>query len=180
MFGPILRGERCVLRPPRKDELSVYRSWFADMEVTRYILRTTPLSEAQEEEWFTRTAEAQDRVAWIIEVDGKPVGTTGIGVIDWLNRHGTTGIVIGEKRLWRRGIASEVMALRTRYAFRELNLQKLKTEAFTENEASRRALMKTGYRESGIFHQELFRDGSWHDLWEGELLREDWEKIQPT
>jgi len=40
--------------------------------------------------------------------------------------------------------------------------------------------MKTGYRESGIFHQELFRDGNWHDLWEGELLREDWEKAQRT
>jgi len=180
MFGPILRGERCVLRPPRKEELDVIRSWFADMEVTRYIRGTTPLSESQEEQWFTRTAEAADRIAWVIEVNGQPVGTTGIGGINWLHRHGTTGIVIREKTFWRKGIASEVMALRTRYAFRELNLHKLKTEAFVENEGSRRALMRTGYRQSGVFHQEFFRDGRWHDLWEGELLRDDWEKVQRT
>src|SRR5207245_9864399 len=90
MFGPILRGERCVLRPPRKDELSIYQRWFADMEVTRYIRGTTPLSGSQEEQWFTRTAEAADRIAWIIECDGQPAGTTRLGGRRRLHRHRTT------------------------------------------------------------------------------------------
>ena len=180
MFGPILRGTRVTLRPPRKEDLETYLAWFADPEVTRYQPRSTPFSPAQEESWFTKTGEDPNSVVWAIEVDGKAVGTTGIGQIDWLHRHGTTGITIGEKSLWRQGLASEAMALRTRYAFRELNLHKLKTQAYMENEGSRRALQKTGYTPAGIQRQEFYKDGRWHDVWEGELLREDWEKAQPA
>src|SRR5207244_11605750 len=109
VFGPILRGTRVTLRPPRKEDLETYLAWFADPEVTRYQPRSTPFSPAQEEAWFTRTGEDPNSVVWAIEVDGKAVGTTGIGQIDWLHRHGTTGITIGEKSLWRQGLASEAM-----------------------------------------------------------------------
>ena len=41
----------------------------------------------------------------------------------------------------------------------------------------KRALLAAGYREIGIRRQEHFRDGAWHDVWLGELLREDWERL---
>ena len=176
MFGPILRGEHVTLRPPRTEDLPRFVEWFADLEVTRYLGRRSPPSLQEEEEWFKRMAEDKNNVMWIIEVDGKAVGGTGIHAIDWINAHGTTGIVIGEKSVWRRGVASETMALRTAYAFRELNFHKLKTEVFAENEASRRALEKSGYREIGVRHEERWSDGGWHDTWLAEVLREDWER----
>jgi ribosomal-protein-alanine N-acetyltransferase len=178
MFGPVLRGEKCVLRPPTKEDLPSYLEWFADTDVQRYLPGVGPLSEAQEEEWFKRVAEDQNGVAWAIEVDGKVVGTTGIHGIDWRHGHGESGITIGDKAVWRKGIASEAMALRTRYAFEELNLHKIRTRAFMENEGSKRALLKTGYRQSGVQREEFFRDGRYQDVWMGEILREDWEKAQ--
>jgi hypothetical protein len=33
VFGPVLRGTKCTLRPPRKDELSIYQRWFEDVDV---------------------------------------------------------------------------------------------------------------------------------------------------
>src|ERR671937_1125911 len=105
LFGPIVRGTRVTLRPPRKDELDTYRNWFADIEVTRSQPRSTPFSPAAEEAWFARVGDDPNSVTWAIEVEGKVVGTTGIGQIDWLHRHGTTGITIGEKSLWRQGVA---------------------------------------------------------------------------
>jgi RimJ/RimL family protein N-acetyltransferase len=179
VFGPILRGTLLTLRPPRKDELDIYMRWFEDPEVIRFQPGPGPYSPSQEEAWFNRVSEDPNAVQWAIEVDGKAIGMTGIGQISWLHRHGTTGITVGDTSYWRRGIASEAMALRTRYAFRELNLHKLKTAAFMENEGSRRALEKTGYRQVGIQRQEFFKGGRWHDVWEGELLREEWEKTQP-
>ena len=47
--------------------------------------------------------------------------------------------------MWRKGIASEAMTLRTAFCFRELNLHKIRTRVYMENEASKRALMKAGY-----------------------------------
>jgi RimJ/RimL family protein N-acetyltransferase len=70
------------------------------------------------------------------------------------------------------------MRLRTRHAFRELNLHKLMTEVDADNEASRKALERNGYRAVGVRREQSFREGKWHDRWLGEVLRSDWEKTQ--
>jgi RimJ/RimL family protein N-acetyltransferase len=180
MFGPVLRGSKCVLRPPRKEELATYISWFADPDVIRYTFAVGPFSLSQEEDWFKKRAEDPDGVVWTIEVDGKAVGFTGIDGINWRYGNGETGTVIGVKALWRQGIASEAMAMRTRFAFHELGMHKLRTRVFMGNESSRRVLEKSGYRQSGVQREEAFRDGRWHDIWCGEVLREEWEKAQAT
>ena len=178
MFGPVLRGERCTLRPPRKEELSIYQHWFEDPEVIYFTPRAGPFSDAEEEEWFKRVGEDPNGVQWVIEVDGKPVGFTGIHGINWRHSNGETGIAIGDKSMWRKGIASEAIALRTAFCFRELNLHKIRTRVFMENEASKRALQKAGYRESGIQREEMYRDGRFRDIWMGEVMHEDWERAQ--
>ncbi len=86
--------------------------------------------------------------------------------------------MIGVKSEWGKGRASEAMALRTDYAFRQLNLHKLMSGAFLENEPSKRALMKAGYREVGIEREHFFREGTWHDHWLCEVRRDDWERMQ--
>ncbi len=179
MFGPLIKGEHVTLRPPTTEDAACFVRWFADMEVTRYLGHRTGVSLQQEEEFFKKIGESKDDLFWVIEAEGKSIGATGIHRIDWLSAHGTTGILIGEKDCWRKGYASEVMALRTRYAFRELNLHKLMTEAFEENAASKRALEKVGYKKIGLRREHFFTRGRWHDVWLGEVLRSDWEKSRP-
>ena len=177
MFGPYLRGEHVTLRPADDSDPPRFVPWFADTEVTRFLGRRSAVALYQEVDFFKRAGESKDSVVWMIEADGETVGATGIHQIDWPNAHGTTGIVIGAKDKWRRGIASEAMRLRTAYAFRELNLHKLMTETFVANAASRRALEKNGYRTVGTRRDHFFTGGTWNDIWLGEVLREDWEKL---
>jgi RimJ/RimL family protein N-acetyltransferase len=178
VHGPTLRGEKCTLRAPRKEELTTYRRWFEDPDVVRFTPSIGPLSESGEEDWYKRIGEDANAVQWVIEVDGKPVGFTGIGGINWRHRNGETALAIGDKSLWHKGIASEAMMLRTAFCFRELNLHKIRTRAFMENEASKRALQNAGYRETGIQREEFYREGRWHDCWMAEVVREDWERSQ--
>lgn len=178
MFGPYLRGRQLTLRPADDSDPPRFLPWFEDMEVTRYLGRRTGAALYQEVDFFKQVGESKTDVMWIIEYEGRAVGGTGIHRIDWMNAHGTTGILIGDKSAWHRGLASEAMALRTRYAFRELNLRKLVTEVYVANQASRRALEKSGYRTVGIHRQHFFSGGEWHDVWIGEVLREDWEKAE--
>ena len=49
------------------------------------------------------------------------------------------------------------MALRTRYAFEELGLEKVMTTVVEGNTASRRALEKVGYQTVGIYRHQEFR-----------------------
>lgn len=176
MFGPVISGTLVTLRPPDDTDPPRFVPWFADMEVTRYLGRRGAVALYQEVDYFKRAGESKNDVQWMIDVAGETVGSTGIHQIDWQSAHATTGTLIGDKRWWRKGVASEAMALRTRYAFRELNLHKLITEVYVDNPASRRALEKAGYRTVGIHREQYFTLGRWHDVWIGEVLRDDWER----
>ncbi len=179
MFGPVLKGTKVTLRPPQEKEPALFVEWFADTEVTRFLGTAFPMSLQQEEDFVKRIGESKNDVWWMIEAEGRAIGASGIHRIDWINGHAITGTVIGEKDCWRKGYGSEAMALRTEYAFRQRNLHKLKSGAFMENEPSKRALQKVGYRQVGVYREDFWRDGRWHDHWECEVLRGEWEKQHP-
>jgi RimJ/RimL family protein N-acetyltransferase len=178
MYGPVLSGTKVSLRPPDDSDAARFVEWFADLEVTRYLLSRFAVGQLQEEGFLKAIGESKTDVFWMLEADGKAIGATGIHRIDRLHAHATTGIMIGDRSEWGKGRASEAMVIRTDYAFRQLNLHKLISGAFAENEPSRKALLKAGYREVGIEREHLFREGRWHDHWTCELLRSDWEKLR--
>jgi ribosomal-protein-alanine N-acetyltransferase len=178
MYGPVIQGKLVRLRPPRADDAAPMVGWFEDLEATLFLGRRNPPSIDMEKEWLEKTAKDPNSVVWVVEVDGRAVGTTGIREIDWKNGFGTTGTLIGDKSLWGKGIGREVMQLRARYAFVQLPLRKLKSSYFDGNVASGRAQAAAGYREVGRFRADRFVEGRWVDEVMTEVLREDWEKAQ--
>ncbi len=86
--------------------------------------------------------------------------------------------MIGEKDEWGKGYAGESMRLRPRYAFRELGLETVTTLVVQRNDASRRGLERAGYRQCGLRRRYYFIDGRWHDAWQGEILKDEWEATQ--
>lgn len=174
MLGPILAGHIVTLAPLSPKHLDHYVEWFADPEVTQYLAQDLVFTLKQEEEWLDRISRSNSDVAWGIFAEGQHIGGTAINQINWRSRHAITGTIIGDKSWWGRGVASEAMALRTRYAFEELGLEKLVTTVFEGNRACRRALEKVGYQTVGIYRHHEFRHNRWWDIWIGELLREDW------
>lgn len=178
MYGPIIQGSQFRLRPPRLEDAAAMVDWFADPEVTARLVMRMGVSLDAEQAWVRRVEEADDAIVWVIEHEGRCVGTTSIGQIDWANQHGTTGTLIGDKTVWGRGIAGEMMRLRADYAFTQHPFGKLKSAYLEGNEASRRAQLAAGYREVGRLHREHYRDGRWLDHILTELLREDWERTR--
>lgn len=152
--------------------------WFEDPEVTaRLKLRMVPSLEF-EREWVRSGAEDPGSIRWTIEHEDRCVGTTSIQAIDWQHQHGTTGTLIGDKSVWGRGIARELMRRRADYAFTQQPFMKLKSSYLEGNEASRRAQISAGYREVGRLRREFYRDGRWLDRILTELHREDWERAR--
>jgi len=164
-----------TLVPPRAEFIEAWCRWFADTEVTRYLKKRfvpTPKGEAV---WLERMAHSPETVVWGMLVGNKLIGNSALMAINWRHRHARSGTVIGEKAYWGKGYAKESMALRTAYAFEELGLERIETQVFEGNDASRRALVATGYRELGVRRHQVLINGRWHDAWVGEILREDWE-----
>ena len=187
MLGPVIEGRYIRLEPPRTEHAEMFQRWFADMEVTRYLLSRHPPSLRQEESFLEEAAVNPDSVLWEIALadagqtgTSTPIGATGLDRIDWRNRKAESGIMIGDKSHWGRGYASEAMRLRTEYAFLELGLRKVRTGVWLPNHGSRRALEKAGYRQCGLMRHQAFVNGQWLDVWLAEIHREDWERARET
>jgi RimJ/RimL family protein N-acetyltransferase len=174
MFGPVIVGERITLAPLTPEMMSNYVRWFADTEVTRYMGVSNCPTLAMEQQWFEEMATSSTNIVWAILVEDRHIGSTGIHQINWRHQRAITGNVIGDKNEWGKGYGSEAVRLRTKYAFTQTTLEKLETEAFTDNIGSRRCLEKAGYRQYGIARRHVFRDGKWNDMWLADLLREEW------
>src|SRR5260370_750528 len=179
MYGPVIRGNLVRLGLPRVEDAPAIVTWFEDMEVTQFLGRRNPLNLAAQNEWLDKVARDPDSVLWVIEYHGRAVGTTGIHEINWKFGRGTTGTLIGDKKVWGKGLAREVMQLRARYAFTELPLRKLEAAYFDGNEASGRAQAAAGYKIVGRRREYVFAGGRWLDEVLTEGLRSYWEKTQP-
>jgi RimJ/RimL family protein N-acetyltransferase len=180
MLGPTLHGRLISLQPSEISDLTIFRSWFADLETTRFLLMRFVPSAKQEEEWFAQISSSPAHVQWKIVHEGRTIGTTALHDIDHLNSAASTGTLIGDRSLHGKGFGTEVVRLRTAYAFNELNLQRLETESLAENIPMHRCLEKSGYLKLGRRRRRIYRSGVWHDSFIFELLREDWERLQAT
>ena len=181
MLGTILAGDRIRLRAPALEDLPVFARWFADPEVTRYLLRRYPPSPAQELAWFESMATSEKDLVWAVAIkEGELlVGAIGLHRIDWQHRHAWIEIVLGDRSAWGKGYATEAMRLVTHHAFHELGLEKVLASVYGGNERSVRMAETLGYRQCGLLRRNAFFAGEWHDEWLGEILRAEWAGAGP-
>jgi RimJ/RimL family protein N-acetyltransferase len=169
-----------ALAPIEPEHLPNFVRWSRDPRGMRYLGMTRPLTMADEEQWYQRTNASETDVVWAILRDGQIIGNAGLHTIDWRNRNAVSGIWIGDTAQHGKGYGGETMRLRTAYAFRELGLEKVMTMIFSDNDSSRRAAERAGYRQCGLRRRHVYRDGRWLDQWLGEVLREEWLALQAT
>ena len=177
MLGPVLEGDRVRLEPPQAENLETFVRWFADPEVTRYLLRRYPPSLRQEEQWLEAMAASSEDIVWAVSLKemGWLIGVAGLHKIDWRHRHSWIEISLGNRSAWGKGYATETIRLGTGYAFEELGLEKILASVYSGNEASLRILAKVGYRQCGLLRRNAFFAGQWHDESLSEFLRDDWK-----
>ena len=122
-------------------------------------------------------ADSPGDVLWTMAraADGTLIGNIHLMKITWRHRHAELGYLVGEREHWGKGHATEAVELAIGYAFHELNLEKVWATVIVENEASRRALENNGFRKCALFRRDRYVEGRWHDLWVGEILREEWD-----
>jgi [ribosomal protein S5]-alanine N-acetyltransferase len=99
----------------------------------------------------------------------KHIGNIKIGNINFINRHGSIGIIIGNKDYWGKGVATEAIELVTKCAFEDLNLHKVTAGMYAVNN-SHRAFIKNGFKESGLLKDHVYLKGKYVDVIKVEKL----------
>lgn len=86
----------------------------------------------------------------------KFVGTLKIYDIDFESKKASIGIMVGERTLWGKGIASEAIKLACNYCFQTLNFHKVCAGYFQTNTGMAKAFSKNGFEIEGVLKEHFF------------------------
>jgi RimJ/RimL family protein N-acetyltransferase len=177
----VILGEKVRLRRPERDDLARFAAWLNDPEVRRHLALVHPMSAVLEERWFEDQLKLEPALQALVieaariggEADWNPVGVTAWHAIDWRNRTGELGIVVGEKSAWNAGVGTDAVRTLVRWGFRELNLNRAFLRVYEDNAAAIRCYEKVGFRHEGRLRQDRYQDGRYLDTLVMGLLRDE-------
>ena len=136
----ILKGELVRLSAMNADEISkAFSRWGRDSEYQRLlnsgVARTASQKDVQK--WLEKELEEQSvNQHWFSFrslADDKLLGDIGLWVYSWPGRDAFVGLGIGEREYWGKGYGTDVMRVILRYAFTELNLNRVTLTVFEYN-----------------------------------------------
>jgi RimJ/RimL family protein N-acetyltransferase len=174
----LFEGQLVRLTQLQRDDLPLFRQWFRDYEFFRLLVPETavPITDEAEDEWYEHAVKSKESFFFAIRLlaDGRLIGSCGLFDISPKNRCATFGIAIGDKDCWGKGFGTDATQVLLRFAFQELNLNRVQLEVFAFNQRAIRAYEKIGFVHEGVRRQALFREGRYHDVLLMAILREEW------
>ncbi len=163
-------GEKVRLRPPEREDLPTFVRWLSNPELREYVT-IRYISEALEERWFEGLVEstqggAPSRLHFVIETgaEGTPLGVIGLESINWRDREGEVGIIIGEPDAWNQGYGTDAMHALLDVGFNWYNLHRITLWVVADNQRAIRSYEKCGFQHEGGRRQAVFIAGEYRDL----------------
>lgn len=181
LFNKLLQGDRIYFAGMSTADMETYARWFSNIELQKFTTydRVFPQTVGQAEQFRQRGIE-QGRYAFTIRLrdDDTPLGNISLKGMDWRSRSCSVGIAIGEPDYWGQGYGTEAMQIILRYAFLELNLNRVELEVLASNERAVLSYEKVGFQREALKRQALFRDGRYQDFIVMGILRREWQANQ--
>lgn len=95
------------------------------------------------------------------------------------DRKGEIGYWIG-KSYWNLGFASESLAAILKMAFVRSSFNRVFAKYMMNNPASGRVMEKCGMKLEGVLRQEIWKDGSFHDIGICSILKEEYKNQEES
>lgn len=165
---PTLIGNRVRLRAPHPDDRAARQRAGIHAEFRRMVGAdeqvSGPISAGDAERWYQETASAP--CSWVIEVDGRCIGTARLHSFDLHNRRARYAVGIFDPAYWGQGIGTEVTRLVLQFAFEALHLHRVDLRVLAYNRRAIRAYEKAGFVQEGIEREGALINGRWEsDVW---------------
>ncbi|MEX0734718.1 MAG: GNAT family protein [Steroidobacteraceae bacterium] len=144
-----------------------YVAWLQDPEVNRFLeSRFASHNIASTIAFVAKMrTDANTLMLGIRSIElNRHVGNIKLGPIARDHGLGEIGLMIGDRSAWRRGIASDAIAVLCEIAARQLGLRKLTAGCYASNVGSARAFEKAGFQVEAIRKDHFLLDGRTEDL----------------
>ena len=150
------------------DVTETYRSWMVDPEVTRN-LETRALEHTIDSLAAYVTAIRSSSHSYFFGIfsrdDSTHYGNIKLGPIKSAHSSASIGVMIGDRSMWGKGVATEAIGSITDWAFGTLALEKLTAGSYAVNGGSVRAFQRCGYAIEGIQRSQVRQlDGTRGDV----------------
>ena len=182
---PQLQDARVLLRPFRQEDIPALAAIALDEEIWRYM--PTRISNAQElKAWAQTVTEGYrlgSRYTFMIEdkATGQLAGSTSYGNISAPDKRLEIGWTWLSREYRGSGLNRHCKFLLLRYAFEELQMERVELKGDALNTRSRRAMLKIGATEEGTLRSHtLMHDGRRRDTVYYSILRTEWPHIRQT
>lgn len=176
----MLEGKLVRLRALEASDLERAYTWINDREVTRYLAARYPLSHADERRWLEEgpTNGFANGVRLAIETkEGVHIGNLDLHRVNPEDRKAGLGIMLGDKDYWSKGYGADAVVTLLRFAFGEMNLNRVWLHAFEFNERAIACYKKCGFREEGRLRQHYFGEGRYWDVFALAILRDEFQAL---
>ncbi|MCG8571706.1 MAG: GNAT family N-acetyltransferase [Spirochaetes bacterium] len=155
-----------------------FKKLFNDPFITRYLTIPYPLEQAWIRDYITSCMEKHDageKYAWgIFKADiNKFVGVCVLKDIDQKNRVAKLGYSVG-KRFWNNGYTLMAVRLILKYAFTNLDLNRIEVRIDMEDEKSVKLLEEVSGKKEGIMRSALLYENSYRDVYLYSVLKNEY------
>lgn len=180
---PRLQGTLVMLREYRREDLHWMRQWVNDREIVLHLsdIFLYPHALESTEAYLEAMLDGStDSRGFVIAdpVTEDYIGQVNLDSIDWKNRVGKIGIVIGSTENLGRGYGTEAMKLLIDFAFLEMNLNRLELEVYDFNERAIRSYLNCGFIQEGRLREKQYKNGRYSDVIQMGILKSDWKRAR--
>lgn len=174
---------RIYLRAFEIDDYKLISQWRHDEEINNLVCGNRYfISSEREKKWVEQKIfDDRDNIycAVCLKEDNTMIGYISIIRIDLRNRKAEWGgVTIGDKTMWGKGYATEAAKLMLQYVFNELPINKFQACVLDSHKVTEKMFSTLGFTKDGVFRQEVYKDGQFHDIYLYSMLRDEYLRIE--
>ena len=166
-----IEGEHIRLESFAEEHLhdARYLSWLRDYEVMKMIGRDEYIEkkiEFPEVKDYVENLWKNNNIHFFALVHRENdlfIGTVKINIQNPRTKEADIGIMIGERKYWGRGIATDAVKTVCKYCFDSLGLRRLVAGCMSANAGMRKVFERAGFVQEGLFRQKDLLEGEYID-----------------
>jgi diamine N-acetyltransferase len=172
----MLVGEKVILRPLERSDLSLVAAWRNDPEVRKHFFSPYLIAQSGQESWYEDYLRRRDSLIYIVsdrEKDAR-VGMVGLDHIDPRNQSAEYGrMLIADPASRGKGYARDATMTLIHYAFHDLNLHRIYLRVFADNAEALKLYERCGFEREGTERDAVYMGGCFRDVVLMSVLRRE-------
>lgn len=172
------KTEKIYLSPLLAKDSKTLFDWINERDLVVFNSGYKPTHEFNHLAWFESIVKKQDVFIFGIRrtANNQLIGSCQLYHVNFISRNAELQIRIAAMNDQGQGFGSDAIQLLLKFAFADINLNKVYLNVFSTNERAIKAYQKCGFRQEGELREHAFIDGEYLNIIVMAILKKEYEK----